>query len=560
MAGVDVVAGQAAGSIDAAVARRWMALALVGLEREREAIDSLNVYPVPDGDTGTNLHLTLRRACLEVELLPPDADVAAIAAAAATGALLGARGNSGIITSQLLRGWAEALHGRVEADPACVARAFVRADEQAWSAVETPVEGTILSVTRAASLAAQGVSGMHHPSGRELADLVTVVAQAARQALLETTSQLDVLAEAGVVDAGGAGLVVIIDALAQAVTGKQSRPLPDIGAGPVPLDQSCPSLAAPGPAFEVMFLLDAVAGDLPPMRRELARLGDSLVVVGGSGLWHVHVHVDDAGAAVEAGLRAGRPHRIRVTHLASGEPSAATADVAGSRAGTPPVPDPDQVGLVACAAGPGLAALFALAGAVPVLGEHGRRASTEEVLSAVRAAGTSCVVVLPNDTDTLAVARAAAQAARAEGLRVTVVPTRAQVQGLAAAAVHDPSADLDQDVALMSSAAGSTRHGAVTIAAREAITMAGRCRPGDVLGIVDGDFAIIGGDVEEVALQVLQRLLSGGGEIVTAVLGENAPDGLEQAIRNRLRADRTGTEVCVVDGGQPRYPLLLGVE
>jgi len=558
--GVHAGAGRAAGSIDAAVARRWMELALAGLEREREAIDSLNVYPVPDGDTGTNLLLTLRRACLEVDLLAADADVAAIAAAAAAGALLGARGNSGIITSQLLRGWAEALHGRVEADPACVARAFARADEQAWSAVETPVEGTILSVTRAASLAAQGVSGRQHPCGRELADLVTVVAQAARQALLETTSQLDVLAEAGVVDAGGAGLVVIIDALEQAVTGEQSPPLPDTGAGPVPLGQSCPSLAVAGPAFEVMFLLDAVQDDLPTLRRELARLGDSVVVVGGSGLWHVHVHVDDAGAAVEAGLRAGRPHRIRVTHLATGRPSAVPVEAAGSRAAMPPSPAPERVGLVAWTAGPGLARLFALTGAVPVLGVRGRRASTEEVLAAVRAAGTSCVVVLPNDTDTLAVARAAAQAARAEGLRVTVVPTRAQVQGLAAAAVHDPSADLDQDVALMSSAAGSTRHGAVTIAAREAITMAGRCRPGDVLGIVDGDFAIIGSDVKEVALQVLQRLLSGGGEIVTAVLGENAPDGLEQAIRNWLRADRTGTEVCVLDGGQPRYPLLLGVE
>jgi dihydroxyacetone kinase-like predicted kinase len=261
-------------------------------------------------------------------------------------------------------------------------------------------------------------------------------------------------------------------------------------------------------------------------------------------------------------MRCGRPHRIRITHLASGEPSLAADAEAPTAAAAPgrEVPDPESIGVVAWAAGPGLAQVFSDAGVIPVVGRGGHRASTEEVLEAVRAAGTASVVVLPNDTDTLAVARAAAEAGRREGIRVTVVPTRAQVQGLAAAAVHDPLVSLEQDVALMSAAAGHTRHGAVTVAAREAITMAGRCMPGDVLGVVDGDFALIGDDLTRVAVEVTERLLGGGGELVTLVLGEGCPEGLVDSVQTAVRSAHREVEVHVVDGGQGRYPVLVGVE
>ncbi len=560
--------------LDADLARRWLGLALEGLERDREAIDSLNVYPVPDGDTGTNLHLTLQRACAALAELDGDAGLPAVADAAATGALLGARGNSGIITSQLLRGWADATgeSGEDSAGVDTVVEAFRRADEQAWAAVERPVEGTILSLSRAAALAAASA----RDAGDDLPGLLKAVADAAHQALEETTGQLDVLAEAGVVDAGGAGLVVIIEALVAVVTGEAPRPLAVAGAGPVPRDQSCPDLSPGGPAFEVMYLLDVEPGGsgsagtspgdaaVAALRAELAQLGDSLVVVGGAGLWNVHVHVDDPGAAVEAGVRCGRPHRIRITHLATGERQGSPQTQGPTTVDGAPSDgferDETSIGVVAWAAGPGLAQVFSDAGVVPVIGRAGHRASTEEVLAAVRGAGTTAVVVLPNDTDTLAVARAAARAARDEGIRVTVVPTRAQVQGLAAAAVHDPGAGLEQDVALMSAAAGATRHGAVTVAAREAITMAGRCVPGDVLGVVDGDFALIGDDVPAMAAEVTQRLLGGGGELVTLVLGAGCPAGLADTVRAALRTAHGEVEVQVVDGGQSRYPVLVGVE
>ncbi len=543
---------------DAAVARRWLALALAGIERDREAIDSLNVYPVPDGDTGTNLHLTLVRAAQEVQGLGPDAGLAQIAGAAATGALLGARGNSGIITSQLLRGWAEALEGVDEAGPTDLVRALRRADEEAWLAVETPVEGTILSVTRAAALVADAA-----PDDVSVDDLVRAVALEARAALQRTTSQLDVLAEAGVVDAGGAGIVVVLDALVAAVTGEDAAPPPVSGPGPVPVAQSCPSPGADGPDHEVMFLLAVPVQEehdrVRTLRARLAVLGDSLVVVGGSGLWHVHVHVDDHEAAVAAAHLAGTPREVRVTHLPTGDvvrgaPAAAPALVrapAGGRGAA-------VVAVVACAAGPGLHALFTEAGAVAVDGGPGARASTEELLAAVRSTGSVAVVLLPNDTDTIAVARAAATAAAGEGVQVEVVATRAQVQGLAALAVHEPTLDLATCTERMAAAAGATRHGAVTVAAREAVTQAGRCRPGDVLGVVGGTFELIGDDVAEMAGQVLDRLLDDGGELVTVVLGRDAPTGLGEAVTTRLAGREV--DVTVVDGGQARYPVLLGVE
>jgi hypothetical protein len=304
-----------------------------------------------------------------------------------------------------------------------------------------------------------------------------------------------------------------------------------------------------GPAYEVMYLLDATDEQVGGLRMRLAMLGDSLAVVGGAGLWHVHVHVDDPGAAVEAGIEAGRPHQVRISHF--GRPL---------EAGRSQRPPKRRVGLVACAAGPGLAALFEQAGAVVVRAAAGRRPSTGELLDAVHQTGADAVVVLPNDSDTLSVARAAAEAARRTGLRVSVLPTRAQVHGLAAAAVHEPAREVDDDLVRMSAAAGATRDGAVTVAVRDAITTAGVCRAGDVLGVVQGDFVIVGDDVATVAVEVATRLLSGGGELVTLVAGDEADPALLTTVADRLRHTRRDLEISVLDGGQPRYPLLIGVE
>ncbi|MGH3362829.1 MAG: DAK2 domain-containing protein, partial [Nocardioides sp.] len=254
--------------------------------------------------------------------------------------------------------------------------------------------------------------------------------------------------------------------------------------------------------------------------------------------------------AIEAGIRAGRPHRVRVTHFA--EQVARAREQTAQRRGRR---------VVAVAAGPGLASLFAEAGAVVVEGAPGRRPATGELLDAITGCGAEEVVVLPNDADSVRVAEVAARTAEHDaGLRVAVIPTHAQVQGLAALAVHEPGRSFDQDVLEMTATARHARHGAVTVAARQAITMAGPCEPGDVLGVVEGDFAVVGEDLYDVAIDVLERLVGGGGELVTLVGGAAAGDGLAQRCAAHVEEHHPHVDVVVYDGGQERYPLLMSVE
>lgn len=530
-------------TLDAQAVRRWCRDGLESLARAREEIDALNVYPVPDGDTGTNLYLTVDAAAQALDALPAEAGLAETLQTMARGALLGARGNSGIILSQLLRGVATGLaagprtgDGERAGGAERLAAALRRAAELGYEAVARPVEGTMLTVARAAADGARGGT---------LAEVVAAAAGAAREALARTPEQLEVLRLAGVVDAGGRGLTVLLDALVGVVTGVAVADAAP-AERPAPPGPAQPREPARGPAFEVMYLLDAPDDAVEPLRAALAPLGDSLVVVGGDGLWNVHVHVDDVGAALEAGIVAGRPYRIRVTHFA--EQAARAGDQRAGRA------------VVAVVAGDGLAAVLEASGAAVVPGGPGHRACTADILAGIRSTGAGEVVVLPNDADSRAVAEAAAEEARAEGRRVAVVPTVASVQALAAMAVHDPSRRFDDDVVAMTSAAGHTRHGAVTVAVREAVTMAGPCRPGDVLGVVDGDFAVIGADLLRTACDVVDRMLGPAGELVTVVTGAEAPEGLAAAVVRHVETTRPDVDTVVYDGGQARYPLLLAVE
>jgi uncharacterized protein len=548
--------------LDGESVARWATVGRDALAEARAEIDALNVYPVPDGDTGTNLHLTVAaavEALTDASLRGEDTETPTpqrLVSALAHGALLGARGNSGVILAQLLRGIADGLGG-VEGlvDAGQLARALTAGARAAYAAVAEPVEGTMLTVARVAAETAAAVAA-GEDNDHALAAVATAAAAGARAALARTPEQLEVLRRAGVVDAGGRGVCVLLDALASVVTGVAPAPVEvrmapthegDSGRWPRSgLDVEDPD--SHGPTYEVMYLLDARADAIPPLREALAPLGDSLVVVGGEPTWNVHVHVDDVGAAVEAGIEAGRPHRIRVTHFRD----AARAGAAELRA--------DSRGVVSVVAGDGLAALFESAGATVVRGGPGRRASTAELISGLRAARARDLVVLPNDADSLAVAEAAAAKARDEGLRVAVIPTRASVQALAALAVHDVERRFEDDVVAMTAAAGHCRHGGVTIAAREAVTMAGVCHPGDVLGIVDGDFAVIGDDLVTVAQTVVDRMLGSGGELVTLVVGADTDPALAEAVAEHARNSRPEVDTVQYDGGQPRYPLLIGVE
>lgn len=521
--------------LDPAAVRRWSRLAAETLGKAREEIDMLNVFPVPDGDTGTNLHLTMLSAADALDGLPPGAGAEVTWRTLAQGALLGARGNSGVIVSQALRGLAEVL-GEAVGSGADLGRGLVRAADLARAAVSRPVEGTVLSVLAAVAEAVRD-------RGEDLASVARRAAKEARSALRDTPGQLDVLARNGVVDAGGAGWTIILESLAAVVTDSYTGRV-DIPAPTHRLAVGTTGETGGAPGYEVMYLLDAGSAEVGALREELDALGDSLVIVGGDDLWNVHVHVDDAGAAIEAALRLGRPHRIKVTYLAG---SGRIHPVARGR------------GVVAVAAGPALATLFEESGAVVVRREPGSSPPLAAVLAAIREAGSE-VVVLPNDSGTREVAAAAAEIAREEGLVVGVLPTRASVQGLSALAVHDPLRRFDDDVVAMTEAAAHTRHGHVWVADREVMTSAGLAVPGDVLGVVDGDAALIGTDLTATALEVVRRMVSSSSELVTVLEGANAPDGLARTVLDHLAETRPDIEVVLYEGGQGGYPLLIGAE
>ncbi|MGQ0844534.1 MAG: DAK2 domain-containing protein [Sporichthyaceae bacterium] len=518
--------------------RRCAREALVALGRAREEIDALNVFPVADSDTGTNLYLTMEAAVQAAEALDADAEASACLAALARGSLTGAWGNSGVILAQMIRGAVAAL---LEADAGVpgarlFADALRRGTELAYAAVDRPTEGTMLTVLRAAADAAVAP---------DLGTAGTRAAAAAAQALELTPLQLEVLARAGVVDAGGRGLTVLLDVLAAQLSGVTRMTPPPRTRLPVP-DLRAVGCETSSAGFELMFLFDGDTAAAARLRADLANLGDSLVVVGDEELWNVHLHTDDCGAAVEVAVRFGRPHNIRMTTLTAPAP--------------PPGEAPRGRVVLALAAGPGLAKLLEEAGAAVLEVAPGAVPATSALLEALRRPDAAEVVLLPNDRDSHAACEAAAAQARHAGITVSVLPTAASVQALAALAVHDPGRRFAEDVVAMTAAAGATRHGAVFIAPTDAVTSAGLCSAGDALGLIDGDVVLIGADPEAVGAELLERLLGGGGELLTLIAGQGLEPEATHRLAETLHRNRPEVECIVFDGGQPDYPLLLGVE
>lgn len=519
--------------------RAWLALCVEALAAARAEIDALNVFPVPDGDTGTNAYLTWVAGSEAVAAEDDDADFAVLIKAFGDGLLTGANGNCGVILSQLVRAFVAGLNSDVDGPQ--VAKSFADASAAAYQAVGRPVEGTILSV---AAAAAEGAATRADDGVREA---FAGAARSAREALARTPMQMEKLAKAGVVDAGGRALVVILDATEQWFTGRVPDRPPTLL--PVPfVDVDTDDLVEGGPAYEVMFLLEADDLRIPALRSALDGLGDSVVVVGGDRLWNVHVHVDDVGAAIEAGIAAGRPYRIRVTHFA--DQIAAKSATRHTR----------QRAVIAAVTGPGMASLCREAGAEVLEFSRSTSLTSDTMRQALVDVDADEVVVLPNNHRFHSLFDAAAKQLRGEGVRVAVIPTYAQVQGLAALSVHDPGLGFDDDVVAMSSAAAGVRHGALTVATEPGITMAGPCEAGDILGVISGDFAIVGSDPGDVACGVVDRLLGPGSELVTLVTGAEASEGLVERVEQHVRDSRVDVDVLAYDGGQENYPLFIAVE
>jgi DAK2 domain fusion protein YloV len=530
------------------------------LRSHQDPINRLNVYPVPDGDTGTNMALTLESVVVELDAAADD--MASTCKAIGHGSLMGARGNSGVILCQVLRGLTGVLAEGDEVDGDCWARGLAEAATAAYGAVGTPVEGTILTVVREAAEAGTGAA----KDGAELVEVLDRSRAQGADALARTPDMLPVLKEAGVVDAGGAGFLLLLDALLHVADG---RALPEPEAVEVPDEDVARILAHAGHGeggeggiadlrYEVMYLLEAPDATIPAFKDVWAGIGDSIVVVGGDGLWNCHIHTDDIGAAVEAAIDCGRPRNIRVTDLLEQvEEERWVREAAPELDGvvaTVPVP----TAVVAVCTGDGIRRIFHSLGVQGVvLGGQTMNPSTAQLLEIVEAVPADEVVVLPNNKNIIAVAE---QVDDETDKTVRVVPTRGAAEGFAALLAYDPQATADDNAEAMGEAAAAVVAGEVTQAVRDSTSDAGPIKEGDFLGISGEGIQAVADSVAAAAVGLLDVLVGDHHEIVTIIEGEGASVGDTRHIREWLEDNRPGVDTEVHHGGQPLYPYYFGIE
>ncbi|CPR12639.1 putative alanine rich protein [Mycobacterium bohemicum DSM 44277] len=549
--------------LDAVTLRDWAHTAVSDLITHIDEINRLNVFPVADSDTGANMLFTMRSALAEANA-GANADgggcVAKTAAALSTGALNGARGNSGVILSQILRGIADVTATAAAArggelqhmDAATLGAGLRRGVELVISSMGgQEVPGTIVSVLRAA---ADAIESTAECSDEGLAAAVTAAGDAAVIALEKTPEQLDVLADAGAVDAGGRGLLVLLDALRSTVAGPAPARTVYQLSPRVPQPQA--PAARPAPQFEVMYRLDGcdpAAADA--LRDRLGELGDSVAIAAAAasptdGTYSVHVHTDDAGAAVEAGLAAGRTSRIVISVLDSG--------IAGMPAGG----WTRERAVLAVVDGDGAAELFAGEGANVLRPDPDTDISAHQLMRAVVDTGAAQVMVLPNGYVAAEELVAGCTAAIGWGIDVVPIPTGSMVQGLAALAVHERGRPAVDDGYTMARAAGAARHGSVRIATESALTWAGRCQPGDGLGIAGDEVLIVARDAVGAAIGLLDLLLASGGDLVTVLVGAGSvgEDALNGILERHMHDHHPGTELVTYRTGHRGDALLIGVE
>jgi DAK2 domain fusion protein YloV len=528
-------------------------------------INRLNVYPVPDGDTGTNMALTLEAVVSELDGLEAGAGLPDVCKAIGHGSLMGARGNSGVILSQLLRGMSEkmAAAGVSGVDPDTLVDAIAHASELARRAVVRPVEGTILTV---ASAAADGAT-----RGTGLVGVVESARGEAADALARTPEMLPVLAQAGVVDAGGRGYLLLLDAFLLVLDG---RPLPE------PSGVEAPDLSglngswaehdgADGEEhavgdlqYEVMYFLHAPDDSIEAFKEVWAGIGDSIVVVGGDGLWNCHIHTNDIGAAIEAGVDTGRPHRIRVTDLDEQvEEERWVRESVGAPGAGPSTEDvgpAPRTSVVAVVSGDGIGRIFRSLGVHHlVVGGQTMNPATADLVKAVESVGSDQVVILPNNKNIRPVAD---QVDALAGKTVRVVATGSIVEGFAALLAYDPAAEADANVASMSESAARVVPAEVTRAVRDTVTDAGEVHEGDFIGVSRDGVVAVSDNIVVCTRLLLSRLLEPTHELLTLIEGEGARVADTRRIEEWLSEEYPEVAVEVHQGGQPLYPYLLGIE
>jgi DAK2 domain fusion protein YloV len=525
------------------------------LRAHQEELNRLNVYPVPDGDTGTNMALTLESVTNEIGTAESMAEVCR---AIAHGSLMGARGNSGVILSQILRGLADTFSGLDSADAGDLVAALRHASDAAYQAVMHPVEGTILTVARDAAEAAEACAADGEAT---LAGVLDAALEAARASVARTPELLPVLREAGVVDAGGHGFTLLLAALLEVVDGRPI-PEPELITTPAAVEAHLRAGDVSSLRYEVMYLLEADDATIPAFKDAWDAIGDSIVVVGGSGLWNCHVHTNDVGAAIEAGIEAGRPARIRVTDLMDQvEEEAWVREHAGDLA-EPSVhtfaPEEVTTAVVAVAVGEGVRRLFASLGVqVVVAGGQSMNPSTAQILEAVEACNAQNVLILPNNKNIVPVAR---QVADLTARDVAVVPTSSVVEGLAVLVCYDAAAPLAANGKSMEEALERIRSGEVTQAVRDGVAESGPISAGDWIGLDREGIHVVAASPAEAAIGLLDRLVDDDSELVTVLCGADADRGATTRIEQHLAFAHPHVEIEFHQGDQPLYPYLIGVE
>ncbi|MDP4929898.1 MAG: DAK2 domain-containing protein [Ilumatobacteraceae bacterium] len=539
------------------------------MRAHQEGINRLNVYPVPDGDTGTNMTRTLDAVVAELE--GADAGLETTCEAISHGSLMGARGNSGVILSQILRGLAATMRTNTPPTASKVADALKAASVAAYEAVLKPIEGTILTVVRETADAAQRAAH----DGATLAAMLHVARAAGRTALANTPEQLPVLKDAGVVDAGGAGFLLLMDSALHVVDG-EPLPEPEEGGGPSAeqLERVMQRGANDGVVdvselrYEVMFLLNIEDAKSKAFMEAWGKIGDSIVVVGGDGLYNCHVHTNDIGAAIEAPLElGGKPFKIRVTDLfeevaeehAQREAELGVANTTPVRRPAVKQLPPVNCAVVAVCSGDGLAELFGQMNVQGVVtGGQTLNPSTAELLDAVEHMNAQQVVILPNNKNIIPVANQINALTKKD---VRVVPTCSMAEALAALVFYDPEADAAVNAEAMTGAAEAVATGEITQAVRDTNTDVGPVKNGDWIGLVRGDGVVaVGGTVVAATTQLLDTLITPGRELLTMITGDLATSRQVEEVIAYLSENHPDVEVEVHAGGQPLYPFLFGVE
>lgn len=545
--------------LDAAALRDWAHAAVGELISHADEINRLNVFPVADCDTGTNMLFTMRAALAAANAVANRDDLGEVAAALSDGALHGARGNSGVILSQILHGLADVTTAAVvdsggalaDIDAVLLAAALRHAVVLVVSAMgDAAVQGTILTVLQAAAEAVEAGAC----AGVGLAQASAAGGTAAAAALDKTPEQLDVLAEAGVVDAGGRGLLVLIDALTATLGDR-----PPHRKSYEPAAQLChpaPSVAAAAapPRFEVMYLLaecDEVAVDR--LRGQLEGLGDSVAITSSAAHYSVHVHTSNAGAAIEAGIAAGVLSRIQISALVVGPTRPSSSNWSRERA------------VLAVVDGDGAERLFRQEGADIVAPESDSPfssggVSARQLLRALVDTGAAAVMVLPNGYVAAEELVAGCTSGIGWGIDVVALPSGSMVQGLAALAVHDPGRPAVDDAYTMARAAAGARHGSVRVATERALTWAGICDIGDGLGIAGDEVLVVDRDVATAAAALIDLLLTAGGELVTVLLGADVDPGLAERLAEHVYRTHLGVEFTSYQTDHHGDALLIGVE